>query len=274
MDLNSSFSSRSDTNQPEDNLINHMEKGLMTRDEILEYSEHLKIFAQSLPAQASGASRPASIPQDAIQSLRLWTQSGDSRFLWIEGPGEDPGNEALSELGKQICRSAYEARIPVVSFFRRDHYRPQPQLSTSVQQDGLISLLYSLIQNFINLLPSQFIVTARLARDRFQELDGSFSSVQAALGVLESLMELAPPALICVIDGMERLEDRETMVGIALLVNMLRKQSSGRRFKVLFTTLGRSYVLGKKMEIKERVVASQMRAGSSLPGQASINMLF
>ncbi|KAI1761649.1 hypothetical protein GGR53DRAFT_469083 [Hypoxylon sp. FL1150] len=60
------------------------------------------------------------------------------------------------------------------------------------------------------------------------------------------------PALVCVIDGMERLESRETMESIALLVNMLRNHSSGHIFKGLFTTLGSSYVLGKKMDLGER----------------------
>ncbi|XXH05540.1 Vacuolar protein sorting-associated protein atg6 [Hypoxylon texense] len=266
-----------DSDQLENNsLIENTEEMRLTRDEMCEYSERLKEFAEYLPSQLSAVSdapRRPYIPEEVVRSLRVWIEAGDSRFLWVEGPGEDSQNEDLSRMATQIWTSSSAARIPVVLFFRRSHYSFQARFSMSVQQAGLIALLYSLITQFINLLPEDFPGPSKLARDKFERLDGSFASIDAALEILDSLLGLAPPALVCVINGLERLESRETMVGIALLVNMLRRQSGGRRFKILFTTLGSSYVLGKKMDIRERVLATRMnqgRAGSFLPGAASI----
>ncbi|KAI0178876.1 hypothetical protein GGR52DRAFT_278194 [Hypoxylon sp. FL1284] len=258
------------------NIVEDTEERCLTRDAILIYSERLKEFAEylpvHLPAAGEAPERPA-IPDEVVRCLRAWMQARDTRMLWVEGPAEDSRNETLPKMTLQICTSSSTARIPVFLFFRRSHYRSRAQSSLSPQQAGLIALFYSLIVQFVNLLPEDFPEASHLAGEKFEKLDGSFASTDTALEVLDDLLTLAPAALVCVIDGLERLESRDTMAGIALLLNMLRRQSDGRRYKILFTRLGSSYVLGKKLRISERVLATRMnqgRAGSSLPGAASI----
>ncbi|KAI2622557.1 hypothetical protein GGR54DRAFT_599023 [Hypoxylon sp. NC1633] len=267
--------------------LEHSKEGLMdkqqedtmndTREKICENSQYLQGFAEYLPTQVSDAVNslgPPAIPEEVVLALRLWIESENTRFLWVEGPAEDMYNADLSKMAMQICNNASTARIPTVLFFRSSNYAFQTS-SMSAQHAGFIALLYSLIVQFINMLPDNFQYTPALGEQNFRHLDGSLASIDTALDILDSLMTLAPAALVCVIDGLGRLESSDTYVGIAKLVNMLRRQSEvrGRRYKLLFTTLGGSYVLGKKLDIRERVSATRMgqrRAGSPLPGAADV----
>lgn len=182
---------------------------------------------------------------------------------------DDSPNVDLFRMTVKVCNEATAARIPVVLFFRRSGYHFQTGAMSS-QNAGMIALLYSLIMQFINLLPESFQSTPILSRETFRCLNGSLSSVDTALEILDNLMALAPPALVCVIEGVGRLENSETMIPIAKLVNMLRSHGQGRRLKVLFTTFGASYVLGRKMDIQERVQTTRMtRPGLYPSGVAS-----
>ncbi|KAI0829520.1 hypothetical protein F5Y06DRAFT_282773 [Hypoxylon sp. FL0890] len=84
-------------------------------------------------------------------------------------------------------------------------------------------------------------------------LDGSLRIVKPARQILDSLLDHIPQALIC---GLELLESPWTIGPIAQLLNILRDQSRGRRFKVLFTTIGTSEVLSRKLHTSEQTVAS------------------
>ncbi|KAI0837579.1 hypothetical protein F5Y06DRAFT_297436 [Hypoxylon sp. FL0890] len=245
---------------------------MQTKEEVYEYAQHLERFAHYLPIDVpdlGGLPVFASLSENVGEALIRWLEAPGSQFLWVDDLLTDPQNGVLTRMSMQICENASAARLPVVLFFRRDHYCFRQGSSMSAEHAGLIALLYSLILQFINLLPDSFRSRPTLTDETFRCLDGGLLSVLTALDILDNLLDHAPTALICVIDGLERLEMPYTMAAIEQLVFMLRRQSEGRRFKVLFTTIGTSEVLSSEMNVREQVLANRTtlgRAGGRLSG--------
>ncbi|KAI1137184.1 hypothetical protein F5Y05DRAFT_419658 [Hypoxylon sp. FL0543] len=233
---------------------------MQTKEQVYEYAQHLERYAIYLPdPDSTHEDTPvfAHLSDNVGDALIRWLEMPGSRFLWVDDLPTDPQNGVLTTMSMQICSNAFAAGLPVVLFFRRSHYSFQPQLYISAEHAGMLALLYSLILQFINLLPSSFQPKPALSEETFRRLDGSIANFEPALQILDSLLDHAPLALICVIDGLEELETPVTVDAIGQLVNTLRKQSEGRRFKVLFTTTGKSYVLSRELPSREQVPANR-----------------
>ncbi|OTA64067.1 hypothetical protein K449DRAFT_393904 [Hypoxylon sp. EC38] len=233
---------------------------MQTREEVYKSAQHLERFAKYLPAQYPAVGDIpvfAALSENVGQALLQWLELPGSTFLWVDDLLTDPQDGVLTRMSMQICNNASAARLSVAVFFRRSYYSFRTECSMSAEHAGLIALLYSLILQLINVLPDNFRPRPALSEETFGRLDGSLASAEPALQVLDSLLDYAPRALICVIDGLERLESPATIGAIAQLVNILRYQSRARRFKVLFTTIGTSEVLCRKLNISEQVLASR-----------------
>lgn len=96
--------------------------------------------------------------------------SSASRFLWVEGPAYT-SDTTLAAL--YVSDKAVEAGILCVSFFGNPQY--------GGEEAGLVSLLYSMINQLMRLLPSVFETECSFEDEQFELLDGSTNSASTAL---------------------------------------------------------------------------------------------
>lgn len=193
-----------------------------------------------------------------MSRLSEWSQGTASPMLWLDGPfveGPDSSNP-LTLLAGKVIEVTDENRLNVISYFC-DIRRTDGAAPREVQ--ALVALLYALIRQLIELLPPRFDLDVDLSEERFLRLKGDIGSWEEALQLFRDLLELVPgSAVFCVIDGLHVLDYRSIQRPLTLLLGQLRH--SNNRLRVLFTTSGRSYCLGKEMRAHEIVAIDGYRS--------------
>ena len=118
----------------------------------------------------------------------------------------------------------------------------------TAEMSGLVSLIYVLIRQFLELLPSFIACIEELGEQRFAKLDGSVEYLDEAIAVPGELLDLLPPILFCVNDGFEALDDRTIAKHMTPFVNTLRvhkiyksplSEGSDWVLEIIFTAAGR-----------------------------------
>lgn len=159
-------------------------------------------------------------------------------------------------LTAKLIRLAANNAVPVLSYFchlpRRDPLRPG---NPTRETQALTALTYALLRQAIALLPPAFETTATttgvdLSERRFGALDETVRTWGVAVGVLGEVLALLPRAVVCVVDGMQWLDDGSTKEYLREFVAALARQE---RVKVLFTTAGRSACLWGELAAAETV---------------------
>ena len=154
---------------------------------------------------------------------------------------------------------ARQARLPVVSHFCT--LPSQEAKGLSLQEQGLVALTYSIIRQLVDWLPPVVDSDAvlDLSAERFRQLDGTLTSWKAALSLVDTLLQSAPPLLVFIIDGLDAIHNPSTDGAIRELVRVLlthtRRQPQGGLngqgptllLKVLFTVTGRPTALIETM---------------------------
>lgn len=156
-------------------------------------------------------------------------------------------------LTAKLIRLAANNAVPVLSYFchlpRRDPLRPG---NPTREAQALIALTYALLRQAIALLPPAFETTmgVDLSERRFGALDGTVRTWGVAVGVLGEVLALVPRVVVCVVDGVQWLDDASTRELLRGFVGALAAQE---RVKVLFTTAGRSACLRGELAAAETV---------------------
>ena len=207
-----------------------------------------------------------------------------SQFLCIVGPHQAMGESMTTLIAAKYAASAAKANIPVVSFVCKLS-RSKDLNDRTPEAEGLISLVYGLIRQLINLLPLVFESKKQLDLETFERLDGTLKTWPLAIAVLKALLDSSPSVLLCVIDGFELLEDPSTQKYLVNLIDALcghngnsdDRKSTKRTLKILFTTAGRSRCLLDHLADNELVFAEQSKAGRKPgkpgPGRRSLSPL-
>ena len=222
-----------------------------------------------------------------VAALQEWTASDSSQIINVVGPSQVEEASSTAPIASHCIDLAIESRIPVISFFcelpRRGTSLPN---TMTPEMAALISLTYGLIRQLIELFPSAMVkIPTSLNRQSFERLNGSSESLDEALEILGQLIDHSPSVLLCIIDGFEKLDDRETRRHLTLLLEILRGQRKTRSadtanpdrvLKILFTTAGRSRCLLNSLERNELVFAessnsSRRIAGRGVPGRRSLS---
>ena len=180
-----------------------------------------------------------------------------------------------SLLAAKYAASTAESNLPVISFFCELPRKTKSRESTQ-ETEALMSLIYALIRQLINLLPSRFRHRECFDPQSIQALDGTTRTFDGAIAILKDLLDLAPPVLFCVIDGFEVLDDQSTRQYLTDFVKALEGHRFGnedttasrRTSKFLFTTAGRSRSLLNHLQEEELVFAERSSAGRK-PGKPS-----
>ena len=125
----------------------------------------------------------------------------------------------------------------------------------SGEELGLISMVYSMIQQLIEHLPPQFDSFNDFGLKRFTPLDGNASTLDLALKLFRDLIPLCPRSIIFIVDGIQRLDNRKGQRGCKEFVDTLQQLKTMRPpasnpqcvYKVLFTSTGRPLCLGNTL---------------------------
>lgn len=190
----------------------------------------------------------------------------ESQILYAHAQYRPEGLNLLRLSAAKFIALAREHKIPVVSYFCRlsgplsdEDSMPDAQERESTE---LISLLYSMIRQTIDLLPVDEDVTSPFpATDfsemRFSGLDGTLDTWDTAVELFCDLIaSVHLPLLLFVVDGLNLLEDdpgNTTSDRIEALIRGLRdltqpQMMTGPKVKLLFTTAGLSSTLCRELE--------------------------
>ena len=212
------------------------------------------------------------IPRVPLTKVQQWLTLSTSALIWIEGP---PSPADLSSVALRISTITAAAGIPCIFFSQKQRFAFASEsesgselesgseseteagsgsgsTNSSVQERGLISLLYTFIVQLMNLLPPSFETEQSFEEDQFKKLDGTMKTASNALRIIQSLLEHAPSYMVCVVDGLQLLEDEDTVEALEQLLEILRDRASKSIVKVLFTTDGMSRILRMETELDER----------------------
>jgi hypothetical protein len=193
--------------------------------------------------------------EDAVQMrLRKWMyEDSESRVLWISSPAEQGVTVTASKAAALATVSAaWQAETPVISHFCR---RPPPnRLSKGMtfEQQGLIGLVYSFINQLLQLnSPEDRII---VDEKDLTALHGGMESWEASLQVLRALLVQTPKMMVCVIDSLNDLAwgDGGRWCNQLLDVLLTRQEQPGTVFNILVTTSGQSQVLPHRVQLKDR----------------------
>ena len=215
-----------------------------------------------------------------VAALQEWTTSSSSQIINVVGPSQIEELSSTAPIASHCIDLAVESRIPVISFFcelpRGGMSLPN---SMTPEMGALISLAYALIRQLIELFPSATIeIPTSLSRQSFERLNGSSESLDEALEILGLLIDQSPPVLLCIIDGLQKLDDQETRRHLTLLLETLRGQrrtrstdtaNPDRVLKILFTTAGRSRCLLNGLTRNELVFAERSNSSRRIPGRGT-----
>lgn len=198
------------------------------------------------------------IPQEVSTRIQSWIQSKGSQILWVEGPVVTDSGSGLSLTALRIYEITMQAEIPCVSFFCKRKYLADSTPSSTT----LMALLYTVVDQLINLLPPTFESTPEISLGTL-DTNADNSTAPAVLEIVGQLLLHAPPTVTFILDGLELVNKATEIPHLTRLIELLKKAGGGdeKFFKVLLTTNGNSRALIKATRWQERVDGSRFAQG-------------
>lgn len=176
--------------------------------------------------------------------------------LWIESPTRSRGCPGSRAAALTTVATAWDSEMPIISHFCAIPYHGDVPGDRTVEEVGLIGLVYSLVLQLL-----QFNVEAdrfHTTREQLTALDGSNTSWPDALAMFKYLLQTTPQVTRCVVDGLNELSysDGAEWCGAFLDTLLEHQRLSAQGFKILLTTKGQSRVLGDYIVEDARIVAN------------------
>ncbi|KAI9713830.1 MAG: hypothetical protein M1820_000560 [Bogoriella megaspora] len=220
-------------------LLEEPQPNVLVRDDALSISQSLEqyIFGTRLLRWSKTAIRPTTSGRIADR-LQRWSKATSSQFLWVIGVPDASLPSNMASLGATITATAQKLNLHCISHFCELPGHKQE----SREQKALLGLVYSLIAQLLEQMPPLFQTSdAPITASRFAALDGTMSTWQEALTLFQDLLKHNPwPLLLCVIDGLTRLDFKGGSPYCEQFVSVLFKhyESSENITKVLLTSAG------------------------------------
>ena len=228
----------------------------------------LRIISRGVRVVDVGCTPNVTFDQRITTSLEQWTLGNVSTLLYLEAESEC----ALAHLPQvtvaaaRIVDGAEQVRVPTISFFcdvepTNDF---QYQASNDEMATPLLGLVYSLTFQLTNLLPPLMCVGSLMTSSEAASLKASSSSWHSALRMLSSLLTVAPPFLICVIDGFHAFESPDLdPAATRELLSVFQKaiEVEHKIFKVLFTSSRRAFTLIREVPWERSEIIQGFRTG-------------
>jgi hypothetical protein len=217
---------------------------------------------------------------DVAERIRSWIVATDSQILYTSG--SDPFGESFqaSSAAGQYAAVIRQAGLPVCSYCCSLQTEAPPKGRTR-ETIELAALVYSLIRQLIELLPSIITSDSALMQDfRWEELDGTLKTFPLALEVLEILLCSTGHAVVFIIvDAFYLLDDPshkstdKWLTRLLQLLTKLLKTSQSTTFKIWFNSGGISPVLFEFLQPHQIAVSgSSGRSGKRAFGSEVIVM--
>ncbi|KAK6857299.1 hypothetical protein PG995_007486 [Apiospora arundinis] len=217
------------------------------------------------------------IPSQVLSRLRQWLSSTGSAPLWVMGRLLSTKSSMQSIIASHVVFRAGEADVPCVWFICRPLIITSLDSMVEQKQQLLTSLLYSLIRQLCRLVPDTL-------REEFEgyklftQLDGSPGAIPVALSLFRSLLQVSPDLLICVIDGLQLLDDSGELVRyVDELLAALTAPAHHHVVKLLVTTSGAftsGATLGVTARLDYSLTPTRMRGRGVLGGQSMHSLRF
>lgn len=235
-----------------------------TREEIIHNSRALESFiAHDRIRRNIPVLKSVTMNRKTLRRLIQWSQiNSGPQTLWLRGgytPQRDAEN-SLTCLGLKIASFADAASIPVVSYFcqisgqgRDEQIKPAAAAAVAAMN----SMLYALIRQLLHHLPSSIGRTIDFSEKRFQSMDGTEASWDAALAILSEVVPLISPPLFVILDGVQWLEHESTEKYLKMLWEGFRQWNCS----VLIITSGVSLSLRDVITRVETLTDEDLRIG-------------
>ncbi len=143
------------------------------------------------------------------------------------------------------------------------------------EEKVVVNILYSMIRQLVDVLPSKVETCSDFSTARFRNLDGSFQTWDEALSICAELLTEVPSPLMVVIDGIEHIglgTSRENIESLLSLLNahisrVSQNDKSPKIFKVLFTTAGNCASLNRLGNKDLKIVKASVKSSKQSPGK-------
>jgi hypothetical protein len=197
--------------------------------------------------------------------IKSWVMTTESQILYTAGADAFGEDRQTSNVAGYYAHAAREAGIPVCSYSCSLEGVDPPADRTRETME-LVSLVYSLIRQLVELLPSAAPINTAWYDAQWKELDGTLDTFPQALQILEALLHSTGHAIIVIIiDGIDLLDDRRYRSSerwLKCLVELLSCQSStqpGLVLKIWFVSGGSSAVLFEALSVDQIAISSPSR---------------
>ncbi|KAL8795189.1 MAG: hypothetical protein Q9195_002344 [Heterodermia aff. obscurata] len=218
-------------------------------------------------------------------ALKSWTLSTTSTLLYLEA--ELPCIEArlpqVTVAAARMIKEAEQIELPTISFFcdvaAPDHV--QHSRTKDEEIPPLLGLVYSLIYQLSKLIPPLTDMASVVPLSQAASLKPSLTSWPSSLQILSNLLKIAPPFLLCIIDGYYAFESSTTnSAATHELLEVLRKTGlmEQKVFKTLFTNSSRAFSLVQEVSWDQsEIIEGRGRARDGwggLPGRTFVDLGF
>ena len=203
-----------------------------------------------LPFESS-ATVTASI--DIVQHLQSFAANSEQYVLAIAGPQsrDHQGLSTTTKVAASFVNHATEIGLPLISWFCAPPSGSTENAGMTREWSALVSLLYALIRQLIELLPLKPKAPIDVDIATLESLNGcSTATIDATNLVLKDLLAQLDTTLFIVIDGLEWLDDTSTHRPLTSTLQTLINASAARlpeqsstSVRILLTTTGRSHAL-------------------------------
>ena len=266
-----------------------VKKTIYKHEELLEHSQCVEEYVVGEDLTASLLDKPPALAiSTAIFSrLKSWIGATKSERLWVRGPSEHRYPSKMSTMAASMVRLLSQADPLVMFYFCELPRKEDLEQGETRETGGFLSLIYSLICQLICKFESAIESDKDLSQSRFESLDGTMKTWSEALHLFRDLVSLSSPYIICVIDGIERLDYRDGKTGFEELLETMtsimnndetdEEGAESRVFKLLFTTAGKSGTLQRNIPQQEMLIEDERRGsldlGRCAPGKAALGGL-
>ncbi|KAL4749294.1 hypothetical protein BDW72DRAFT_195018 [Aspergillus terricola var. indicus] len=224
------------------------QKHKYTRVELQLGSAHLQDYFDNDDQLASYEPTDVMVEEDVLEALKQWSTDTYPQILTLGSVLDSARASPIALVSACYTSLARNAKSPVIAYSCSVPSTAKDGMT--LFQQGLIALVYSLLRQLLEYLPPVVngSSTHTVKAENFALLDGTLASWQEVLSLVDTLLYYAPPLLLCVVDGLDRLQDQSTDQYIRSLVRIFvshTRQSTDSTLgqqnvllKVLFTVTG------------------------------------
>ncbi|KAI1658643.1 hypothetical protein F4813DRAFT_40293 [Daldinia decipiens] len=232
---------------------------IITRGQARTYSPAIERFIVGDEGPSKFSTGKFWVAEDEVLlKLRDWmAERRTTRMLWISSPYEPGAMTSAHASALAVVAAAWQAKAPLISHFCQRPRRDELRAGMSVEQVGLMGLVYSLVSQLLQFHQDEAILNT--GEDTFRMLNGEKQSWDTSLKALEVLLSHMTVLKYCVIDGLNELELGDGGQWCQQFLNVLleHQQAKETAFNILFTTAGQSRILASGVDVRDRHLATR-----------------